>query len=83
MPGEVPGFRWTRSPFTEEEERNDSLEIKERCANVYENKGPDFRSPKRSGNVIENKGSYALKPDILLKTSMLAVGLKYGVSRIL
>ena len=72
-PGEVPGFRWTRSPFSEEEERKNSLEMNDRCGNVYENKGPAFRSPFRSWNVIENKSSYALKPGILLKTSMLAV----------
>jgi len=75
-PGEVPGFRWTRSPFSEEEERKNSLEMNDRCGNVYENKGPAFSSPFRSGNVIENKSSYALKPGIVLKTSMLAVGLK-------
>ena len=72
-PGEVPGFRWTRSPFSQEEERENSPKIKEQSGNVYENKGPAFRSPFRSWNVIENKSSYALKPGILLKTSMLAV----------
>ena len=75
-PGEVPGFRWTRSPFSEGEERKNSLKLKELRGNVYENKGPAFSSPFRSGNVIENKDSYALKPGILLKISMLAVGLK-------
>jgi hypothetical protein len=72
--GEVSGFRWTRSPFAEEEKRKNSLKLKELRGNVYENKGPAFRSPGRSGNVIENKGSYALKPGILLKIHMLAAG---------
>jgi hypothetical protein len=75
-PGEVPGFKWTRSLFTEEEPGKNSLKMKKRRGNVYENKGPVFRSPEGSGNVIENKGSYALKPGILLKTHMLAVSLE-------
>jgi hypothetical protein len=41
--------------------------VKERCGNVYENKGPAFSSPGRSGNVIENEGGYALKAGMLLK----------------
>ena len=73
-PGEVPGFRWTRSPFSEEEERKNSLKMNDRRANVYENKGPAFQGLQKSGNVIENKDSYALKPGMLLKTSMLADG---------
>jgi hypothetical protein len=66
----------TRSQFSEEEERKNSLKMKDRRANVYENKGPAFQGLQKSGNVVENKGSYALKPGMLLKTSMLAVGLK-------
>ena len=65
-----------KEPVLEEEERKNSLKMNDRCGNVYENKGPAFSSPFRSGNVIENKDSYALKPGILLKISMLAVGLK-------
>ena len=57
--------------------------MNDRHANVYENKGPAFQGLQKSGNVIENKDSYALKPRILLKINMLAVGLKYGVSHIL
>ena len=80
-PGEGPGFRWTRSPFSEEEERKSSLKMKDRRGNVYENKGPTFRSPLRSGNVVENKDSYALKPGMLLKIHMLAVGLEFSSRR--
>jgi hypothetical protein len=53
--------------------------VNDRRANVYENKGTAFQGLQKSWNVIENKGNYALKPGILLKTSMLAD----GVSRIL
>jgi hypothetical protein len=75
-PGEIHGFKLTRSPFTEEEERKNSLKMNDRSGKVYENKGPVFRSPGRSWNLIENKDGYALKPGILLKTSMLAEGAK-------
>ena len=44
-PGEGPGFRLTRSQFSEEEERKNSLKMKDRRGNVYENKGPASRSP--------------------------------------
>jgi hypothetical protein len=48
--------------------------MNDRRANVYENKGQAFQGLQKSGNVIENKDSYALKPGMLLKTSMLADG---------
>ena len=51
-PGEVPGFRWTRSQFSEEEERKNSLKMKDRRGNVYENKGPAFQSMGASWNVM-------------------------------
>jgi hypothetical protein len=41
--------------------------MKDRCGNVYENKGLIFLRRGQSGNVIENTGSYALKAGILLK----------------
>ena len=44
------------------------LRLKERCGNVYENKGSAFHRRERSGNVIENKGTYSLKAGISLKT---------------
>jgi hypothetical protein len=42
--------------------------LKERRGNVYENKGPDFHSPKQSWNVVENKYTYELKAGMLMKT---------------
>jgi hypothetical protein len=42
--------------------------MKERPANVYENKGPAFSSPGRSGNVTENKACYADSGGMLLTT---------------
>jgi hypothetical protein len=72
-PGKLPGFRWTTGPFSEEKEKRNSLKMRGRHGNVYENKGQAFHGGWRSGNVVENKGSYALKAGMLLKTSMLAV----------
>jgi hypothetical protein len=66
-PGNLPFLRRTASPFSEEKEKNDFLKMKQRCRNVYENKGSVFRRPGKSGNVTENKGSYALKAGMLLK----------------
>jgi hypothetical protein len=37
------------------------------CGNVYENKGPLWKTQGLSWNVIENKGCYAQKAGILLK----------------
>src|SRR5208337_1120636 len=42
-----------------------------RCGNLYENKGPAFRSLGKSGNVLENKRSYALKAGMFLKTKRI------------
>jgi hypothetical protein len=41
--------------------KKNSLEVKGRTRNVYENKGPLWKTEWQSGNVIENKASYALK----------------------
>ena len=41
--------------------------MNEQCWNVYENKGPTFSSPGRSGNVIENKSSYGQNTGMLRK----------------
>jgi hypothetical protein len=41
--------------------------MKEPGGNVYENKGPVFQSPARSGNPTENKDGYASEAGILLK----------------
>ena len=45
--------------------------MNERCGNLYENKGPAFRSLGKSGNVRENKGGYALKAGMLVKTNRI------------
>jgi len=50
------------------EETVQNIKMKERCGDVYENKGSAFSRPRRSGNVIENKGSYAQNAGMLLKT---------------
>jgi hypothetical protein len=42
--------------------------MNERCANIYENKGPRRKTCRRSWNVLENKGSYPSFAGILLKT---------------
>ena len=73
QPGEVPRLRWTSSPALGDGEEKNYLKMNERCANVYENKGPAFSSPSQSWNVIENTYSYALGPGILLKTGTLGV----------
>ena len=44
----------------------------ELSANVYENKGPAFSSPARTGNVVENKGSYASRAGMLLKRQVVS-----------
>jgi hypothetical protein len=61
----------TTSPFLEAEEKKNSLKMKERRGNVYENKGSDFETRERSRNVTENKGSYALKAGMLLKIKVV------------
>ena len=55
-----------------ESETRDSLKLRERSGNVYENKGSVWKTCERSGNVIENKGTYACYGSILLKTNDLA-----------
>jgi hypothetical protein len=54
-----------------EGERKNSLKMKERRGNVYENKGTTFSSPLGSRNVVENKGTYPHKAGILLKIKAL------------
>ena len=44
-------------PFFTQEAKENSLKLKERTGNVYENKGPLQKTRERSGNVIENKGT--------------------------
>ena len=51
----------------------ESLKVKERCGNVYENKGSAFHRSARSWNLIENKDTYTSILCMLLKTSTLDV----------
>jgi hypothetical protein len=53
------------SDTSESMETVKDLKMKERCANVHENKGPAFSGPEQSGNVVENEGRYALKAGML------------------
>jgi hypothetical protein len=39
------------------EARKNSLELNERSGNVFESKGPPWKTRKRSGNVFENKAT--------------------------
>jgi hypothetical protein len=48
---------WTRSLSLEREQEENSSKLKERSLNVYENKGPLWKTPERSFNVYENKGT--------------------------
>jgi hypothetical protein len=41
--------------------------MKERRGNVYENKGPLWKTGRKSGNVIEKTGTYGSKPGMLMK----------------
>jgi hypothetical protein len=46
----------------------EELKLNDQCGNVYENKGPLWKTSRQSGNVVENKHSYAQDPGMLLKT---------------
>jgi hypothetical protein len=43
--------------------------MNERRGNVYENKGPLWKTWGQSWNVIENKGTCGLNPGMLLKVN--------------
>jgi hypothetical protein len=58
-------------PFFTQKARENSLKLKERSGNVYENKGPLRNTRERSGNVVENKVTYRHNPGMLLKTKEL------------
>jgi hypothetical protein len=60
-----------KSAHGSERERN-SLELKKRRGDLYENKGSAFYGPEQSGNVIENTGSYALKAGRLMKLKVVS-----------
>jgi hypothetical protein len=51
----------------------DFEKLNEQRWNVYENKGPLWKTWGKSGNVIENKGSYASKAVMLLKSKVVSV----------
>jgi len=72
-PGKPLGFRRTASPYPDEKGKKNSLKMRDRCGDVYENKGPEFCEQGQSGNVAENKGSCALKAGMLLKRSMFGL----------
>jgi hypothetical protein len=55
-----------KSVIETEREKN-SLKIRERSGNIYENKESSFHRPERTGNVIENKGSYTSDAGMSLK----------------
>jgi hypothetical protein len=47
---------WTRSLVLARGSKKNSLKLTAPSGNVYENKGPLWKTPERSGNVFENKG---------------------------
>ena len=47
--------------------------MQEQSGNVYENKGPGFHGPTKSGNVVENKDTYEFKAGMLLKTKVVCM----------
>jgi hypothetical protein len=54
------------------ERRKNSSKLNEQRGNVYENKGPLWKTGWQSGNVIENKGTYAFKAGMLLKIKVVS-----------
>jgi hypothetical protein len=48
--------------------------MNDRCGDVYENKGPLWKTGRQSGNVIENKGTYEFKAGMLLKRKEVGGG---------
>ncbi|MGA9056791.1 MAG: hypothetical protein WB763_09810 [Terriglobia bacterium] len=57
---------------TGRERKKNSSKVNEQRGNVYENKGPLWKTDWQSGNVIENKGTYALKAGMLLKIQVVS-----------
>ena len=58
--------------------------MNELCGNVYENKGPLWKTRWQSGNVYENTGTYPSKAGMLLKTQIVSrwrVGKSWGLRR--
>jgi hypothetical protein len=47
------------------EARKNSLKLTEQRGNLYENKGPLWKTGWQSGNVVENKGTYDFRAGML------------------
>ena len=58
---------------TEAKKQKDSSKMQEQSGNVYENKGPGFHGPTKSGNVVENKDTYEFKAGMLLETKVVGM----------
>ena len=73
------GLEKADSPFgqdvgcSEARKQKDSSKMQEQSGNVYENKGPGFHGPTKSGNVIENKDTYEFKAGMLLKRKVVGM----------
>jgi hypothetical protein len=59
---------------TGREREENSSKVNEQCGNVYEKKGPLWKTGWKSGNVTENKGTYAFRAGILLKRKDVGCG---------
>ena len=70
-PANRPTARQTKGLSSERETRNSSSKSNDQSVNVYENKGPLWKTWAQSCNVIENKGTYRCNPGILLKAKEL------------
>jgi hypothetical protein len=55
------------------EAMKNSSKLNERSGNVYENKGPLWKTARRSWNVVENKGTYGYNPGMLLRINELYI----------
>jgi hypothetical protein len=54
------------------EREKEFLTMNDRRGNVYENKGPLWKTVWKSGNVVENKGIYESKAGMLLKRQVVS-----------
>jgi hypothetical protein len=54
------------------ERKKEFLKMNDRRGNVYENKGPLWKTGWQSWNVIENKGTYEFKARMLLKRQVVS-----------
>jgi hypothetical protein len=63
--------RWTKSALSGVGTKANSSKLNERTGNVYENKGPAWKTRGQSVYVFENAGTYLIYPGILLKIKEL------------